>query len=154
LWHGASWNYVLWGAYNGVLLACHRLYDRLLIGRGWAEQIRVHPLFRVAAVCGTFYLVIAGLVPVRSESASGCWLMESALLGIPAAASVTHWLPFWVPVLVGMVALGHLLSGLRNVHCTLLELTPLVRAATYVTAIVLMVICTPGPAKAFIYFQF
>jgi alginate O-acetyltransferase complex protein AlgI len=25
LWHGASWNYVLWGAYHGVLLALSRL---------------------------------------------------------------------------------------------------------------------------------
>jgi D-alanyl-lipoteichoic acid acyltransferase DltB (MBOAT superfamily) len=25
LWHGAAWNYVLWGAYQGALLCCHRL---------------------------------------------------------------------------------------------------------------------------------
>jgi alginate O-acetyltransferase complex protein AlgI len=28
LWHGAAWNYVLWGAYQGVLLASHRLFTR------------------------------------------------------------------------------------------------------------------------------
>jgi alginate O-acetyltransferase complex protein AlgI len=25
LWHGAAWNYVLWGGYQGALLCCHRL---------------------------------------------------------------------------------------------------------------------------------
>src|SRR5262245_30944933 len=40
LWHGASWNYVLWGFYNGVLLAAHRGYDRLLTGRSWADAMR------------------------------------------------------------------------------------------------------------------
>src|SRR5207244_1837347 len=40
LWHGASWNYVLWGFYNGVLLALHRIYDRTLRGRPWADRVR------------------------------------------------------------------------------------------------------------------
>jgi alginate O-acetyltransferase complex protein AlgI len=154
LWHGANWNYVLWGAYNGVLLCGHRIYDRLLKGQGWADRVRSHPVFRTAAVCCTFYLFISGLVPLRSESRAGCWLMESALLGMSATAGATHWLPFWAPVLIGMVALGHLASGLRNVRCTLLEMTPLVRAAAYVSVVVLTVICTPGATKAFIYFQF
>jgi alginate O-acetyltransferase complex protein AlgI len=28
LWHGASWNFVLWGAIHGVLLLCHRFLIR------------------------------------------------------------------------------------------------------------------------------
>ena len=28
LWHGASWNYVLWGAYHGVLLLIGRVFSR------------------------------------------------------------------------------------------------------------------------------
>lgn len=27
LWHGAAWNYVLWGAYQGMLLCIHRLFS-------------------------------------------------------------------------------------------------------------------------------
>ena len=27
LWHGAAWNYVLWGGYQGMLLAAHRWYN-------------------------------------------------------------------------------------------------------------------------------
>src|SRR5262249_25006052 len=40
LWHGASWNYLTWGFYNGLLLAGHRLYDRALTGRTWADRLR------------------------------------------------------------------------------------------------------------------
>jgi alginate O-acetyltransferase complex protein AlgI len=29
LWHGASWNFVLWGAMHGILLLCHRRLIKL-----------------------------------------------------------------------------------------------------------------------------
>jgi alginate O-acetyltransferase complex protein AlgI len=152
LWHGASWNYVLWGFYNGVLLALHRLYDRCLTGRPWADRIRQHLAFRVAAVAGTFLLVAIGLVMVRSPNWADCWRVEQALFGWGSAGR--HVVPFWVPVLVGMVALGHLFSGLRDRRCGLLDLAPLPRAAVYVVAVTLLVVLAPGVTKAFIYFQF
>lgn len=152
LWHGASWNYVLWGFYNGVLLVLHRAYDGLLAGRAGADRLRAAPAFRALAVVATFFLVATGLVMVRSQSWSGCWLVERSLAG--AAYAGEAWLPAQVPLLVGLVALGHLFSGLRAVRCGLLELPPLMRAASYVTAVVLVVVFGPGTTKAFIYFQF
>jgi hypothetical protein len=53
-----------------------------------------------------------------------------------------------------MVALGHIFSGLRNLRCGLLRLPPVLRAAAYVAAVVLIVAFGPGATKAFIYFQF
>ena len=153
LWHGASWNYVLWGFYNGVLLALHRLYVQALGDRPWAQRLRGAVGFRVIAVLGTFLLVAIGLVMVRSESWTGCRLVEQALLGWNVAVG-KHWVPAWVPLLVGMVGVGHLISGVRRRRCTVLDLPPLVRAAAYVVAVVLLVAFGPGTTKAFIYFQF
>jgi alginate O-acetyltransferase complex protein AlgI len=152
LWHGASWNYVLWGAYNGVLLVLHRIYDGLLSGRAWADRVRGSTAFRAAAVLGTFFLVATGLIMVRSQTWSGCWLVERSLAG--AAYEAESWIPTQVPLLVGMVVLGHLFSGLRNLRCGLLELSPVLRAAAYVATVVLVVVFGPGTTKAFIYFQF
>jgi hypothetical protein len=59
-----------------------------------------------------------------------------------------------VPLLVGLVAAGHLFSGLRERRCGLLELPPLLLAATYLAAVVLVVAFGPGATRAFIYFQF
>lgn len=151
LWHGASWNYVLWGFYNGVLLALHRLYDHAL-GDRWAG-VRRAPAFRLAAVLGTFFLVAVGLVMVRAESWDGCWRIERAWLGWGDDDGL-RWVPSWVPLLVGLVALGHLFSGLRAKRCGLLDLPPLVRASAYVAVVVLLVAFGPGATKAFIYFQF
>jgi alginate O-acetyltransferase complex protein AlgI len=152
LWHGASWNYVLWGFYNGVLLALYRCYDRCLTGRPWADRIRQHLAFRALAVPGTFLLVAIGLVMVRSTSWTDCWRVEKALIGLGGAGR--QLVPFWVPMLVGMVALGHLFSGLRDRRCGLLDLAPLPRAAVYIVAVTLLVVLAPGVTKAFIYFQF
>jgi alginate O-acetyltransferase complex protein AlgI len=154
LWHGASWNYVLWGFYNGVLLALHRLYDRVLTGKPWADRVRNSLAFRVAAVPATFLLVAVGLVMVRSQGWADCWRVEEALLGGGVTVAGLAAVPFWVPVLVGMVALGHLFSGLRDRRCGLLDLAPLPRAAVYVGAVALLVVFAPGVTKAFIYFEF
>ena len=29
LWHGASWMYIIWGAYHGLLLALHKMFKRI-----------------------------------------------------------------------------------------------------------------------------
>jgi alginate O-acetyltransferase complex protein AlgI len=152
LWHGASWNYVLWGFYNGVLLALHRLFDRSLAGRSWADAVRRGWAYRVAGVAFTFLLVAVGLVMVRSVSWQGCWLVERSLVGLDSGGE--YRVPAWVPLLVGLVAVGHLLGGLRGIRGRLLTWPPLVRAAVYVAAVVLIVAFGPGATKAFIYFQF
>jgi alginate O-acetyltransferase complex protein AlgI len=154
LWHGASWNYVLWGFYNGVLLLLHRFYDRALSGRTWADGIRARVLYRALGVAMTFLLVAFGLVMVRAQTWAGCWLVERSLVGGGTAASALRWVPVWVPLLVGLVVVGHLFSGLRRRRCGLLELPPLLRAGAYVAAVVLVVAFGPGSTKAFIYFQF
>jgi alginate O-acetyltransferase complex protein AlgI len=153
LWHGANWNFVAWGAYNGVLLAAHRVYDRALRGRPRLDALRAQPAFRLAAVLGTFLLVAFGWVLFRSEGWSSGWLLACSLAGWDAPAAA-RGVPAWVPLLVGTFTLGHLFSGLRGRPCGLLDLPPLVRAAAYVAAVVLLVAFGPGTGKAFIYFQF
>ena len=63
LWHGASWNYVLWGLYYGLLLTGEKfLWPKLLArleGRAWTRG-----LLRV----GTLLLVVIGWVLFRVEN--------------------------------------------------------------------------------------
>ncbi|MBV9122438.1 MAG: MBOAT family protein [Planctomycetes bacterium] len=153
LWHGASWNYVMWGFYNGLLLAGHRIYHQALKDRPWAEDLRTRSWFRGSAILVTFLLVAAGYILVRSESWAGCWLMERSWFG-GSGEPATRWVPLWVPLLVSMVVVGHLFSGLRGRRCGLLELAPILRAAVYIAAVVLLIAFGPEATRAFIYFQF
>lgn len=154
LWHGASWSYVLWGLYNGVLLALHRLYDAALGGIGWADRLRTSASYRVLAVAVTLMQFLAGLVFIRAGSWADWWRVEQALFGrLPGSAAATNWLPVWVPPLVGLVALEHFLGGLPR-GGVVLRWSPALRATVYVAAIGLLVVLGPWSTRPFIYFQF
>ena len=54
LWHGASWNFVLWGTLHGLALAIHKVWMRLMgQGRGWQP----HGLRRTLGIIVTFHFV-------------------------------------------------------------------------------------------------
>jgi hypothetical protein len=98
-------------------------------------------------------LVAAGFALIRAQDWAGCWLLEAAWLGGNPVSGV--WaVPAWVPALVGLVALGHLFSGLRGVRCGVLRPPAPLRAGAYVAAVVLVVAFGQGVTRAFIYFQF
>lgn len=57
LWHGASWNFVLWGAYHGLFL----VLERLFLGKVFEK------LGKFIAVPVTFIIIITGWVLFRNE---------------------------------------------------------------------------------------
>ncbi|MEO7156342.1 MAG: MBOAT family O-acyltransferase, partial [Vicinamibacterales bacterium] len=60
LWHGASWNYVLWGAYHGILLVLDRQVSRL-----WTPAIGVRRMLRCVQVPAMFVLTCVGWLIFR-----------------------------------------------------------------------------------------
>jgi len=65
LWHGASWNFAIWGLYHGVLLCAHRLW------RQWRNSRRpdttsARPWLLPASTGLTFLLVTLGWIPFRA----------------------------------------------------------------------------------------
>lgn len=79
LWHGAAWNFFLWGAFHGVLLAAERK-----LGPGW-NALLPRPL-RIAA---TFLLVNLSWVLFRARDLPAAVDYFRALFGVaePSAAS-------------------------------------------------------------------
>lgn len=54
-WHGASWNFIIWGALHGISLAIHKIW-MLLTGKSF-EKARGKGLYRTIAVLITFHFV-------------------------------------------------------------------------------------------------
>jgi len=61
LWHGASWNFVIWGGYHGTILAAERLF-----GINREEEPATH--LRPARTLLTFLLVSIGWVFFRART--------------------------------------------------------------------------------------
>lgn len=63
-WHGAAWNFIIWGAYHGLFLILDRLFlERALIKIG-----------KVPAILFTFLVTIVGWVLFRVEDFGSIWI--------------------------------------------------------------------------------
>ena len=90
LWHGAAWNFIVWGAYHGALLQVHRMVG---VGiSGWPR------LGRVGSVILTFALINAGWFFFRADDLSIGWDSLTSSLDGSAVGSprVTAFLFFQV----------------------------------------------------------
>lgn len=81
LWHGAAWNFVIWGAFHGVLLALERSRGkRFLLAR----------LPHLGRVAGTFFLVLLSWVFFRAADLSSSVAYLATMFGAaPAGAEST-----------------------------------------------------------------
>ena len=61
LWHGASWNFVLWGAYHGLFLILDRLFLLKFLQK----------IGKIPATIFTFFIVVIGWVIFRIENLEG-----------------------------------------------------------------------------------
>jgi D-alanyl-lipoteichoic acid acyltransferase DltB (MBOAT superfamily) len=92
LWHGASWNFVLWGAWHGILLVIHRWWRGRARARvpGWAGWV----LTTIAEGYGWLLFRAGSLSAIAGLHAGlGVWKCPEWL---PAFAwGVTAW---WLPL--------------------------------------------------------
>jgi D-alanyl-lipoteichoic acid acyltransferase DltB (MBOAT superfamily) len=72
LWHGASWNYVLWGLYHGLLLVATRAHEilraRMPGSESSAVAARLQPFVTVAQIAGMLLLTNVGWLLFRETS--------------------------------------------------------------------------------------
>jgi alginate O-acetyltransferase complex protein AlgI len=94
LWHGASWTFMAWGAWNGLFLVLDRLF--------WT-RLSVH-LPRVVAVAVTLLLVMLGWALFRSPDIAHAGTFWSRLASPGAEGRFVFLQPHLLPVVA--VALG------------------------------------------------
>ncbi len=67
LWHGASWMYLIWGAYHGLLLILHKTLRKLT---PIPNKLRRHTIVRTINIAITFMLVVFGFTFFRAPDLS------------------------------------------------------------------------------------
>jgi D-alanyl-lipoteichoic acid acyltransferase DltB (MBOAT superfamily) len=97
IWHGAHWNFAIWGALHGLYL---------VINHAWRASGRRLPDAAGGAI--TLLAVLIAWVPFRAESLPAAWRYLQALFGAEASRGLPGG--SWQLTAVGLLWLGVLLQ--------------------------------------------
>ncbi len=153
LWHGASWNFVVWGGLHGVGLAVHRVWKSSAMAGRMASVPGLQLPWNILSRGLTLGVVLIGWVFFRASSWSvACDFLEHLFLWSSGGTRVisTQILPaalavFLVHVFVQKDRNWALELPLRSVP---------VRLAGYTVLLLLLVCLGATDSAPFIYFQF
>lgn len=79
IWHGAGWNFLIWGALHGGYLVINQLWRRLKARRGWGgsgRRISAGLAWALTMVC-----VVVGWVFFRATTTEGAWRILGGMVG-------------------------------------------------------------------------
>jgi alginate O-acetyltransferase complex protein AlgI len=146
LWHGASWNFVIWGGYHGALLSLERLV------RGDRPAAQDSSWWYLAKALGTFALVLIGWVFFRAKDLPESLSILHQMFG---AARGKILLERWH---VGLAAVA-LIAALAEEHREWFERLMQAPVWAYAAAVSLLLLCIEifgvvDVSIPFVYFQF
>nr|WP_269783344.1 MBOAT family O-acyltransferase [Marinibactrum halimedae] len=152
LWHGASWNFVLWGFLHGMALAIHKLWETTSIARTFKSNLpTANALFGWSL---TFLFVCLLWIPFRAETFE---ISSQFLQGMFTFQQGIQW--YHTPSLA-IFALLFIWHSLYIIKAKPLMSYPDVGITRFHTAYALsittlmIVIFAPEDASPFVYFQF
>jgi len=141
LWHGAGWNFVLWGGLHGLALVVHRL---------WEDSGRKFPA--PLGMLLTFLWVCLAWIFFRANNLESAWTSVRSFVGF-ASPGALSW--GWAPLATfTALAAAHALGATHAVGRWLDQRSALTYSACYGAAFALAFAFSNGEVKPFIYFQF
>jgi len=151
LWHGASWNFVLWGGLHGGAIVWNHLWERW--PAPWLERQALWSFLR-RPVCWalTFLFVILAWVPFRAVHFDTTMLLLERMWTLSDGVRWFHTPTVWT--LAGF-ALWHIayLCSFRSRLGNVLE-ERWIYALEAASLVTLLVMFAPLQSSPFIYFQF
>ncbi|HEY9788311.1 MAG TPA: MBOAT family protein [Candidatus Obscuribacterales bacterium] len=172
LWHGASWTFVIWGAFHGLGLAVNRRWEQSIERSARLKRIAASLPLRCAAYGLTFLTVVLGWVIFRAKDLPEATGVYSAMFSLRASSSECTVLDFAVnsplPAAISIYLIlqstvliwkhSHDLNApLPGSMFKLARATPpyaIANALAFVAVLILTLSLSPAELQPFIYFQF
>ena len=152
LWHGASWNFIIWGGLHGLYLALHKIFSDLT---------RRPTTNRIGSLTGailTFNLVTLTWVFFRSANLNDAIVFLSRVFTWQDSSGVIFELTWLSPKLWITVGIVFALDWLQNRtkhHAVFLDLSWPVRGSIYASGLLLILGMGGLDGQVpFLYFQF
>lgn len=155
LWHGASWNFILWGMLHGIALAVHKMWMGL-----WKMKASdpVRGLRRVVGVVITFHFVCFCWIFFRNVEFSNSMTMIHQIYANFQPQVFMQLIMGYKMVFILMLAgyILHFLPASAETYCTNLVIRmPLVGKICMLVVLVFFVVqMKSAEIQPFIYFQF
>jgi alginate O-acetyltransferase complex protein AlgI len=148
LWHGANWNFLIWGLLHGAALVIERIF-----GRTDRDAERYSPLRAAVAWFVTFQFVSITWVFFRSPS------LEASFAYFKTLLTGGGWTTTMTPLVAVVFALGTLTQVIPAAWFGALKVrydaAPLVlKVLVPFGAVFLIAVAAPNGMPPFIYFQF
>lgn len=147
LWHGASWNFVVWGGYHGALLSV----ERMLGVKKAADRNRWSALYPLQAIL-TFGLVTIGWVFFRAATfGDSLYVIRQMFAGARGTIAIPAW-----EIYLALITLALAIFEEKTEWFEKLAVGP---AWAYGAACALLLLSVEligftGAAVPFVYFQF
>lgn len=155
LWHGASWMYLIWGAYHGALLVLHKSLRKV-----WRlpDAMKGRPEVRAFNMALTFALVVIGFTFFRAPSLDTVWTMASQIAGDFHLSVAPQFVEGYMMIVaaIGIGLIAHLTPRAWTVRAGNAYIAmPLLWQGLLLAAIVFLVIQTrQSELVPFIYLQY
>ncbi len=153
-WHGAEWNFVLWGILFAVLLMAEKLWLLKIL-----NQLKLHFFKHIY----TLFLVTISFVIFDAVSVKEAFSMITSMLGFSALPAVSfesiYYLKSYAVILMAsMLGATPVMAGfIRRIRQTKYG-TPVINVFELVYLTALLVVCTAylidGSFNPFLYFRF
>ena len=154
-WHGASWMYVIWGAYHGLLLVAHKVISKV-----WKlpEWLAGRPEVKVLNIAITFMLVVAGFTLFRAPDLETVAVMGQQIFGDFHLSVLPQFVEGYILIVGALVAsmAAHFTprswtTGTARVY----EVMPVAFQAAILALVIFLVIQTrQSEIVPFIYLQY
>ena len=155
LWHGASWMYLLWGGYHGLLLAAHKHIRSRWHTPSWLIRSRIAPVFNIFL---TVNLVVIGFMFFRARSMEQLGAMTTQILtAFNPAVIPAFWKGYMgiTLLIIGAYVMHFLPRSLTDrAKSGYIALSPLLQAIILALALFLVIQTRQADLVPFVYLQY
>ena len=149
LWHGAAWNFIIWGLYFGILL----IIEKLFLSK-YLEKIP-----KVFTHIYVLILVMISFIIFNGESVNQIVTNITSLVGIgnislTTPESIYYFKSYFIPIVIGIIGATPILKNIANTK----KYKKIINILEPITLLVLFIISTSyiidGSFNPFLYFRF
>ena len=153
LWHGAAWNFVLWGLYQGALLSIHRYFQSLNRFR-FDFEFNARTLLAKPILIFTFFQITCyGWLLFRADSLDQILRFTHALAHFSDGSSMKS-IPFAPSVGILFLFVWDLVIHVKGNETSYLALPNWSRIILWAGLVYFLFFGANTQSNAFIYFQF